>query len=83
VPLLLVRPVAHKTLTWVHSEHVSSPAVRVQQFVPEDGALAKLAVDYQNMVDDGLFLDDAEPFDSLLERGKHGFRPAERAIGSE
>jgi hypothetical protein len=36
--------------------------------VPEDGALAKLAVDYQHMVDDGLFLDDAEPFGALLER---------------
>jgi hypothetical protein len=30
--------------------------------------LAKLAVDYQHMIDDGLFLDDAEPFDTLLER---------------
>jgi hypothetical protein len=38
------------------------------QLVPNDGALAKLAVDYQHMVDDGLFLDDAEPFDALLER---------------
>jgi hypothetical protein len=38
------------------------------QLVPEDGALAKLAVDYRHMVDDGLFLDDAEPFDALLER---------------
>jgi Nucleotidyl transferase AbiEii toxin, Type IV TA system len=38
------------------------------QLVPNDGALAKLAVDYQHMVDDGLFLDDAEPFDTLLER---------------
>jgi hypothetical protein len=38
------------------------------QLVPEDGALAKLAVDYQHMVDDGLFLDGAEPFDALLER---------------
>jgi hypothetical protein len=38
------------------------------QLVPDDGALAKLAVDYQHMVDDGLFLDDAEPFDALLER---------------
>jgi hypothetical protein len=36
--------------------------------VPDDGALAKLAVDYQRMVDDGLFLDDVEPFDALLER---------------
>ena len=38
------------------------------QLVPNDGALAKLAADYQHMVDDGLFLDDAEPFDTLLER---------------
>jgi hypothetical protein len=38
------------------------------QLVPNDDALAKLAVDYQHMVDDGLFLDDAEPFDTLLER---------------
>lgn len=37
------------------------------QLVPDDGALAKLAADYQHMVDDGLFLDDAEPFDALLE----------------
>ena len=38
------------------------------QLVPDEGALAKLATDYQHMVDDGLFLDDAEPFDTLLER---------------
>lgn len=38
------------------------------QLVPDDGALAKLAADYQNMVDDGLFLDDVEPFEGLLER---------------
>jgi len=38
------------------------------QLVPDDNALAKLAADYQRMVDDGLFLDDAEPFDALLER---------------
>jgi len=37
------------------------------QLVPDDGALAKLAADYQHMIDDGLFLDDAEPFDTLLE----------------
>ena len=40
------------------------------QLVPDDGALAELAADYQHMVDDGLFLDDAEPFESLLERCK-------------
>lgn len=38
------------------------------QLVPDDGALAKLAADYQHMIDDGLFLDDAEPFEVLLER---------------
>lgn len=38
------------------------------QLVPDDGALAKLAADYQYMVDDGLFLDDAEPFEVLMER---------------
>jgi hypothetical protein len=30
--------------------------------------LAKLAADYQQMVDDGLFLDDAEPFEALLDQ---------------
>ncbi len=34
--------------------------------VPGDGALAKLATDYQHMVDDGLFLDEVESFDALL-----------------
>jgi hypothetical protein len=38
------------------------------QLVPDQGALAKLAADYQHMVDDGLFLDDVEPFEALLDR---------------
>ncbi len=38
------------------------------QLVPGDDALAKLAADYQHMVDDGLFLDDVESFEVLLER---------------
>jgi hypothetical protein len=38
------------------------------QLVPDDDALARLAADYQHMVDDGLFLDDAEPFEALMER---------------
>ena len=38
------------------------------QLVPDDNALAKLAADYQHMVDDGLLLDDAESFEALLER---------------
>lgn len=40
------------------------------QLVPADAALAALAFDYQHMIDDGLFLDDAEPFEVLLERCK-------------
>jgi hypothetical protein len=38
------------------------------KLVPDNEVLAKLAIDYQHMVDDGLFLDDAEPFDALMER---------------
>jgi hypothetical protein len=38
------------------------------KLVPDDGALAKLAIDYQHMIDDGLFLDDVESFDALLEQ---------------
>lgn len=36
--------------------------------VPDDGALAKLAADYQHMVDDGLFLDEVESFDAILRQ---------------
>ena len=38
------------------------------QLVPAADALAILAADYQHMVDDGLFLDDAESFDLLMAR---------------
>jgi hypothetical protein len=38
------------------------------QLIPDDDALAKLAADYQHMIEDRLFLDDAEPFAALLER---------------
>ena len=38
------------------------------QLVPDDDALAKLAADYQQMVDDGLLLEDAETFEALLNR---------------
>lgn len=40
------------------------------RLVPDDGALAKLAADYKHMVDDGLFLDEVESFDTLLQRCK-------------
>jgi hypothetical protein len=38
------------------------------QLVPDDTALAKLADDYQHMVDDGLFLDNAKSFKTLMDR---------------
>lgn len=37
------------------------------RLVPDKGALTALAADYQHMVDDGLFLDEVESFDSLLQ----------------
>lgn len=38
------------------------------RLVPDDGALAKLATDYQHMVDDGLLLEEVESFDALLRQ---------------
>lgn len=38
------------------------------RLVPDDKALSALASDYQHMIDDGLLLDDGEPFEILLER---------------
>jgi hypothetical protein len=37
------------------------------RLVPDQDALAKLAVDYQHMIDDGLFLEEVESFDALLQ----------------
>ena len=71
----LARAVAdHKTVFFAekntHGEVIDYHAAiaGALQLVPDDGALAKLAVDYQHMIDDGLFLDDVETFDALLER---------------
>lgn len=36
------------------------------QLVPGDNALTKLAADYQYVIDNGLFLDDAETFEALM-----------------
>jgi len=38
------------------------------RLVPDKNALAKLAADYQHMLDDGLFLEEVESFDALLLR---------------
>jgi hypothetical protein len=46
------------------------------RLVPEGGALELLAEDYRKMVDDGLLLDEAEPFDVLIERCREVERTA-------
>ncbi|MDN5934754.1 MAG: nucleotidyl transferase AbiEii/AbiGii toxin family protein, partial [Nitrosospira sp.] len=38
------------------------------QLVPAADALSALVIDYQHMVEDRLFLDDVEPFETLLDR---------------
>jgi hypothetical protein len=38
--------------------------------VPSDAALETLAADYKHMVDDGLLIEDAEPFAALLDQCK-------------
>ncbi|CAN7513455.1 nucleotidyl transferase AbiEii/AbiGii toxin family protein [Variovorax paradoxus] len=38
------------------------------RLVPDDDALAKLAADYQHMINDGLFLEEVESFDALLHQ---------------
>lgn len=38
------------------------------RLVPDGDALTLLAEDYRRMVEDGLLLDDAEPFEALIER---------------
>jgi hypothetical protein len=35
--------------------------------VPAGEALAALGEDYRRMIDDGLLLEDAEPFEALIE----------------
>lgn len=71
----LARAVAdHKSLFFaeknLHGEVVDYHAAVTGglQLVPDDDALTKLAADYQQMVDDGLFLDDAESFETLLDQ---------------
>ncbi|SRR5258708_2610059 len=46
-------------------DYVAAVSGRLR-LVPTDGAFAKLSVDYKHMVDDGLLLEDAEPFEELI-----------------
>ena len=41
------------------------------KLVPTGEALAALNKDYSQMIDDGLLLEEAEPFDALIQRCAH------------
>jgi len=65
---------AHKSIFFAESTPDGAP-INYQAAVsgalvlaPSGGARQALAEDYRRMVEDGLLLDDAEPFDALLER---------------
>jgi hypothetical protein len=67
----------HKTVFFPEKDNDGTPidygaaiAGRLR-LVPQGEALALLKEDYARMVDDGLLLDDAEPFDALIERCRH------------
>jgi hypothetical protein len=53
------------------------------KLVPEDEALKALEADYKKMADDGILLDDAEPFATLIERCADIERRANAAGGEE
>ena len=70
---IAVAVAAHKTVffrekdasgTWVDYEAAVSGGL---ELVPTGPSLAALADDYARMVDDGLLLDDAEPFGALMD----------------
>lgn len=52
------------------------------RLVPDNDARVRLAADYQHVIDDGLFLDEVEPFEALMdqchtiERKANATRPA-------
>ncbi|WIG94055.1 nucleotidyl transferase AbiEii/AbiGii toxin family protein [Myxococcus sp. SDU36] len=75
---------AHKS--WFFEEKVDGKPIDYAtavtgglRLVPKDAVLAALRDDYQKMVADGLLLDAAEPFDTLLERCRQIEERANRA----
>ena len=65
---------AHKSIFFAESTPGGAPldyraaVTGALTLAPTGGARQALADDYQRMVEDGLLLDDAEPFDALLQR---------------
>ena len=62
---------------WIDYAAAASGAL---QLVPDAETMKALEVDYKKMSDDGILLDDAEPFDELMKRCADLER---RANGSE
>jgi hypothetical protein len=64
----------HKSIFFAESLPVGAPIAHraavtgALDLAPSGCARKTLAEDYQRMVEDGLLLDDAEPFDVLLHR---------------
>jgi hypothetical protein len=71
-PALRAAVAEHKSIFFAEKDKQGNPiddhaAVSgALQLVPTADALAALADDYARMVEDGLLLDEAEPFDALL-----------------
>jgi len=65
---------AHKSIFFAESAPDGAPidylasVTGALALAPAGEARGALAEDYQHMVEDGLLLDDAEPFDALLDR---------------
>ena len=65
---------AHKGMFFAERDDAGAPidyaaAIEGQLVLaPADGARAALAEDYQRMIEDGLLVDEAEPFDALMAR---------------
>lgn len=65
---------AHKSIFFAESRPDGAPidyraaVTGALDLVPSGDALRTLAEDYQRMVDDGMLLEDAEPFETLMQR---------------
>lgn len=52
------------------------------RLVPSADALTRLSTDYRHMIDDGLFLDEADPFEALLDRCRELERKINASVAS-
>ena len=72
----------HKSIFFAEKDSHGAPidydkaVLGALQLVPEGAALNRLASDYQGMVEDGLLLEEAEPFGRLMDRCREVQRKA-------